>query len=114
MSVWSFSGQEYFCSDTIGCLSPEIVDWSTVTRVICNSGKCNQSGYMHAECFSKYEDALVNFMSKQGRGRTWNDKQVRLEMGDRGQDGFIVRMFSCLAVRKYVEHQGLRYNFQEM
>ena len=23
----------------------------------------------------KYEDTLVNFMSKQGRGRTWNDKQ---------------------------------------
>ena len=70
---------ELFCSDTIGCLNPEIVDWSSVARVICNSGKCNQSGYMHAECFTKYEDALVNFMSKQGRGRTWNDKQVRLE-----------------------------------
>ena len=24
---------------------------------------------------SKYEDALVSFMSKSGRGRTWNDKQ---------------------------------------
>ena len=70
------------------------MDWSTVTRVICNSGKCNQSGYMHAECFTKYEDALVNFMSKQGRGRTWNDKQVRLDDSKARVSHLIVSLFS--------------------
>ena len=33
------------------------------------------SGYMHTECFNKYEEIIVGYMSKAGRGRTWNDKQ---------------------------------------
>ena len=40
----------YF-EDTVVCLNPEILDWNNVNKVICNSSKCNQSGYMHAECF---------------------------------------------------------------
>ena len=40
------------------------------------SGKCTLSGYMHADCFIKYEETIVGYMSKAGRGRTWNEKQV--------------------------------------
>ena len=40
-----------------------------------SSGKCTMSGYMHTECFAKYEEIIVGYMSKAGRGRTWNDKQ---------------------------------------
>lgn len=40
------------------------------------SGKCDKSGYMHLDCFTKYEELIVGYMSKAGRGRTWNEKQV--------------------------------------
>jgi hypothetical protein len=33
---------------------------------------------MHTECFAKYEEIIVGYMSKAGRGRTWNDKQVTI------------------------------------
>ena len=69
---------------------------------------------MHAECFTKYEDALVNFMSKQGRGRTWNDKQVRLHDSRLAAVIIYCNLSLISAVRKYVEHQGLRYHLQEM
>ena len=31
---------------------------------------------MHSECFEKFEELIAHYMSKQGRGRTWNEKQV--------------------------------------
>ena len=31
---------------------------------------------MHSDCFDKWEDLIVGFLAKQGRGRTWSDKQV--------------------------------------
>ena len=37
--------------DTVVCLNPVITDWSQVRKVICNSSKCDQSGFMHADCF---------------------------------------------------------------
>ena len=67
---------QFFISEKVTCESREIVDWSDVVKVICNSAHCDQSGFMHAECFDKYEQIILHFLSKQGRGRTWNDKQV--------------------------------------
>ena len=63
-------------SEKVGCSRPEIVDWSQVVKVVCNSPHCDQSGFMHAECFNKFESIISHFLSKQGRGRTWNEKQV--------------------------------------
>ena len=31
---------------------------------------------MHSDCFTKYEELIVGYMAKAGRGRTWNEKQV--------------------------------------
>ena len=81
-------------AEKVACLKPEITDWTQVVRVICNSPHCNQSGetvvsfllndsncwylpgFMHSECFEKFEELIAHYMSKQGRGRTWNEKQV--------------------------------------
>merc|ERR1712202_88126 len=52
-----------------------ITDPSSVVKVSCSSGKCPKSGFMHTECFDKWEDLIVGFLAKQGRGRTWSDKQ---------------------------------------
>ena len=68
--------QPFSVSEKVTCLNPEIVDWSDVVKMTCNSAHCDQSGFMHAECFDKYEQIILHFLSKQGRGRTWNDKQV--------------------------------------
>ena len=62
--------------EKVTCLSPEIRDWSQAVKVICNSAHCDQSGFMHADCFDKFQGQVLLFLSKQGRGRTWNDKQV--------------------------------------
>merc|ERR1711879_1136693 len=61
--------------EKVTCLSPEIRDWSQAVKVICNSAHCDQSGFMHADCFDKFQGQVLLFLSKQGRGRTWNDKQ---------------------------------------
>ena len=64
-------------TEKVACLKPEIVDWSGVVKVVCNSPHCDQSGFMHTECFNKFEGLVSLFLSKQGRGRTWNEKQVK-------------------------------------
>ena len=67
---------QFFNSEKVTCESREIVDWSDVVKVICNSAHCDQSGFMHVDCFDKFQGQVLLFLSKQGRGRTWNDKQV--------------------------------------
>ena len=62
--------------EKVYCSKPEITDQGSVVKVICSSGKCPTSGLMHLECFDKWEDLIVGFLAKQGRGRTWSDKQV--------------------------------------
>lgn len=61
--------------EKVYCSKPEITDQGSVVKVICSSGKCPKSGLMHLECFDKWEDLIVGFLAKQGRGRTWSDKQ---------------------------------------
>jgi len=62
-------------ADKVYCQNPEIESLSVAVKCTCSSGKCTMSGYMHTECFAKYEEIIVGYMSKAGRGRTWNDKQ---------------------------------------
>jgi len=72
------SGDQRTCcvpEEKVFCTKPEISDPSSVVKVDCSSGKCPKSGLMHAECFEKWEDLIVGFLAKQGRGRTWSDKQ---------------------------------------
>jgi len=70
-------GQKICCvpEEKVFCSKPEITDPSSVVKVSCSSGKCPKSGFMHTECFDKWEDLIVGFLAKQGRGRTWSDKQ---------------------------------------
>merc|ERR1712089_10404 len=62
-------------ADKVYCQSPVIPCLSQAVKCSCSSGKCTKSGYMHSECFAKYEELIVSYMAKAGRGRTWNDKQ---------------------------------------
>jgi len=62
-------------AEKVFCSKPEITEQSSVVKVLCSSGKCPKSGLMHTECFDKWEDLIVGFLAKQGRGRTWSDKQ---------------------------------------
>jgi len=62
-------------AEKVFCTKPEITVQSSVVKVLCSSGKCPKSGLMHSECFDKWEDLIVGFLAKQGRGRTWSDKQ---------------------------------------
>eukprot|EP00092_Neocalanus_flemingeri_P014594 GFUD01015744.1.p1 GENE.GFUD01015744.1~~GFUD01015744.1.p1 ORF type:complete len:1900 (-),score=604.03 GFUD01015744.1:235-5934(-) len=70
-------GQRICCvpEEKVFCSKPEITDQCSLVRVICSSGKCPKSGFMHEACFEKWEDLIVGFLAKQGRGRTWSDKQ---------------------------------------
>jgi len=61
--------------EKVQCSKPAIKDFSTAVKVSCSSGKCSKSGFMHADCFEKWEYLIVGFLAKQGRGRTWSDKQ---------------------------------------
>merc|ERR1712013_943713 len=65
-------------AEKVFCSKPESTEQSSVVKVLCSSGKCPKSGLMHTECFDKWEDLIVGFLAKQGRGRTWSDKQVSL------------------------------------
>merc|ERR550519_118883 len=64
---------ELTCCYPDGCSQKNRVlnrdDLSETQRVSCSNSKCDQSGYMHLACFSKFESMVVGFLGKQPRGR---------------------------------------------
>lgn len=68
--------KKLICSVPVGiyiCSLPQIdiTNLEQYVKVICTSKICNQSTWMHDTCFRKFEDHMVNQLSRHGRGRGW-------------------------------------------
>ena len=68
------------CSDGL------IQSLSLAVKVDCSSSKCPKSGYLHSECYEKWEEWLVNMASKLGRGRSWTEQQRQHNLWTKGYD----------------------------
>ena len=64
----------------VACSDPPIRDLAAAVRVTCSNPSCPTSRLMHAKCFAKFEDKICAALAKIGRGRSWTDKQVLLQI----------------------------------
>lgn len=73
------SEREHFfaCCLPKGCPLKCSVNLPTSVRVICNNDACQQSGYMHTECFDDFEEEILAYLRGTGRARSWSEKQRR-------------------------------------
>jgi len=63
-----------------GTRAEHIFDLSTTVRLECSNGRCNQSKFMHSECFEVWQDNILAFTSKLKDGgkrgkQQWTEKQ---------------------------------------
>jgi len=63
-----------------GARAEHIFDLSTSVRLECSNGRCNQSKFMHLECFELWQDNILAFVSKLKDGgkrgkQQWTEKQ---------------------------------------
>ena len=56
--------REHFiaCCLPKGCPLKSSVDLPTSVWVICNNDACQQSGYMHVECFDDFEEEILAYL----------------------------------------------------
>ena len=40
-------------AEKVYCSRSEISDYSDAVKILCTSGKCDRSGFMHSDCFNK-------------------------------------------------------------
>lgn len=66
------------CCLPTGCEVCEMItvnDPHDAVRVICNNEQCDQSDWMHKECFDMWEDVVLAYLRSCGRARSWSEKQ---------------------------------------
>lgn len=63
-------GCDHYWADPISLDDP-----GSAVKVICNNENCQEGIWMHANCFNRWEEQVLNFLSSCGRARSWNDKQ---------------------------------------
>lgn len=44
-------------------------------KLICSSENCEESPYMHRECFEGWQDSVLAYLKSSGRARSWSEKQ---------------------------------------
>lgn len=92
-----------------GCPLKSPVDLPTSVRVICNNDACQQSGYMHGECFEDFEEEIVSYLKGTGRARSWSEKQRRQNIWTKKGYDLAYKCCACLCgkghLRKDLEYQ---------
>jgi len=70
------------------CPTPRLdtSDLDQYVKVECTNPACNQSTWMHPDCFSKFEEKAISVLSKVGRARSWNDQTCRSAVWKNGFD----------------------------
>ena len=84
------------CCLPSGCQINTSVNLSRAVRVICNSDSCNQSGYMHTECFEAFEDSILAHLRGTGRARSWSEKQRRQNIWTKKGYDLAYKCCACL------------------
>jgi len=77
------SSRPMTCSVPTNCLTPDKLIYNEdigngdidVVKIVCNNSHCNQSEYMHLECFEAWEKTVLAYLRSSGRSRPWSGKQ---------------------------------------
>ena len=69
------------CETSISCSGSPILKRDLVTskKMLCSSGSCNQSGFLHASCLHQVEDILIRQISNNSAGSFGNLTSARLQ-----------------------------------
>lgn len=103
--------KEHFiaCCLPKGCPLKSSVDLPTSVRVICNNDACQQSGYMHSECFDDFEEEILAYLRGTGRARSWSEKQRRQNIWTKKGYDLAYKCCACQCgkghLRKDLEYQ---------
>ncbi|OQR68902.1 headcase protein-like [Tropilaelaps mercedesae] len=64
------------CCVPTGCKAPlGGDDLSNAVRVLCNNQECRAGEFMHRECFDRWQESVLAYLSSCGRARSWSEKQ---------------------------------------
>lgn len=72
-------GQVYCCVP-MGChrlhnAPITVADPGDAVKVACNNENCTEGTWMHAECFSEWQDHVLAYLRSCGRARSWSERQ---------------------------------------
>lgn len=71
------------CCVPTTCMEPEKLIYDEdvksgdvdVVKIVCNNSHCNQSEFMHLQCFEAWEKTVLAYLRSSGRSRPWSGKQ---------------------------------------
>ena len=96
------TGDSIPCCLPSGCQLNTSVKLSRAVRVVCNNDSCNQSGYMHAECFETFEDNILAHLRGTGRARSWSEKQRRQNIWTKKGYDLAYKCCACLCEKGHL------------
>ena len=68
----------------------------------CNNSSCNEGDRMHYECFVQFEDAVLKFMRKTGRARSWSEEQRCSNLWTDKGYGLVKKVCKCRCGRGFL------------
>ena len=77
----SCSVPQEVCETSVSCSGSPILkrDLVTSVKMLCTSGSCNQSGFLHASCLQQVEDILIRQVSNNSAGSFANLTAAKLQ-----------------------------------
>ena len=70
--------------------------------VNCNNSSCDEGDRMHYDCFAQFEDAVLKFMRKTGRARSWSEEQRRSNLWTDKGYGLVKKVCKCRCGRGFL------------
>lgn len=100
------------CSPKCSILSEAVDIGSTdseVVKMVCSNDKCSYSPFMHASCFSSFEEQLLSFLRGMSRARNWSEKQRKQNLWTKKGYDLIFKVSTCRC-SKGTLRKDLSYN----
>lgn len=68
-------------------------------KMICSNEKCIFSSFMHATCFSSFEEQMLSCLRGMSRARNWPEKQRRQNLWTKKGYDLIYKMSTCRCLK---------------
>lgn len=68
-------------------------------KMICSNEKCVFSSFMHAACFTHFEEQMLSCLRGMSRARNWTEKQRRQNLWTKKGYDLIFKMSTCRCVK---------------
>lgn len=84
---------------------------SELVKMICSNDKCSHSPFMHAMCFSAFEEQLLSCLRGMSRARNWSEKQRKQNLWTKKGYDLIFKLSTCRCakgtLRKDLSYNGI-------